>query len=341
MICSLCSLAYLAALLCLYIESISYFVKLDCIPGVSSWFSGFSAVSSITGLVQNTGTDLVSGGIGALEFIGKKTVDMLSEGDPGLRGKRDALTGKKTNTLSAALKEAKRKSEQQPQGTAASQEMKFVDLFEKYQGNAHLDALEMLSSDCDSKLTRILNIQSSAVKEESMQILSEVRNNFELDEGLDDQEESKDFKKQLFAATKRLKMKITCSKVLNTWTKLKENFKSTSELESPKDCFDHTLASLAELSSRFVEFQRKVADMLILTDMQAKELAIDRASALKSISEMFILELTALANGFAQNIADKKSEIITDIYLESSNCVSMVKDCHDLLLPILKCSIIM
>lgn len=294
-------------------------------------------------MVQNTGSDLVSGGIGALEFIGKKTVDMLSEGDPGLRTKRDLLAGKNTNSLSATLREAKSKSELQQKGNMAEttqKETKFVDLFEKYQGNAHLDALEMLSSECDSKLTRILNIQSATVKEENAQILSDVRCKFELDEDLDEQEGCDDFKKQLFAATKRLKLKVTCSKVLNTWTKLKEKSNSKSESDAPKDCFDQTLASLAELSSRFIEFQRKVADMLMLTDMQAKDMAIERASALKSISQFFVLELTSITNACAQNISAKESNIVTDIYLEGSNCVSMIKDCHELLLPILQCSVI-
>ena len=36
----------------------------------------------------------MSGGLDALEFIGKKTMDVLAEGDPGLRQKREKLTGK-------------------------------------------------------------------------------------------------------------------------------------------------------------------------------------------------------------------------------------------------------
>ena len=36
----------------------------------------------------------MSGGLDALEFLGKKTMDVLAEGDPGLRQKREKLTGK-------------------------------------------------------------------------------------------------------------------------------------------------------------------------------------------------------------------------------------------------------
>ena len=45
-------------------------------------------------MVQSTGKDLVSGGLDALEFIGKKTMNVLAEGDPGLRQKREQLAGK-------------------------------------------------------------------------------------------------------------------------------------------------------------------------------------------------------------------------------------------------------
>ena len=44
--------------------------------------------------MQNTGKELMSGGLDALEFLGKKTMDVLAEGDPGLRQKREKLTGK-------------------------------------------------------------------------------------------------------------------------------------------------------------------------------------------------------------------------------------------------------
>ena len=58
-----------------------------------SFFSGFG-VSNLTSVVQSTGIELVSGGLGALEFIGKKTMTVLSEGDPGLRQKREQIAGK-------------------------------------------------------------------------------------------------------------------------------------------------------------------------------------------------------------------------------------------------------
>ena len=51
-------------------------------------------VSVLTNVVQSKGKELMSGGLDALEFLGKRTMDVLSEGDPALRKKREAITGK-------------------------------------------------------------------------------------------------------------------------------------------------------------------------------------------------------------------------------------------------------
>lgn len=51
---------------------------------LSSW--GFSSLSNA---VQTKGLELVTEGIDALEMIGKKTMNVITEGDPGLRSKRN------------------------------------------------------------------------------------------------------------------------------------------------------------------------------------------------------------------------------------------------------------
>lgn len=48
-------------------------------------------VSHLTKLVESTGTKVISGGLDTLESIGKKTMQVLQEGDPGLKKKRAFL----------------------------------------------------------------------------------------------------------------------------------------------------------------------------------------------------------------------------------------------------------
>lgn len=47
-----------------------------------------SNVSQITKIVETTGSKIISGGLDTLESVGKKTLEVLQEGDPGLRKKR-------------------------------------------------------------------------------------------------------------------------------------------------------------------------------------------------------------------------------------------------------------
>jgi hypothetical protein len=60
--------------------------------GAESGLFGFghlmSGVSSITRLVETTGSRVLTGGLDTLETIGKKTMEVLQEGDPGLKKKR-------------------------------------------------------------------------------------------------------------------------------------------------------------------------------------------------------------------------------------------------------------
>jgi hypothetical protein len=62
-----------------------------CEAGSSGLF-GFghlmSGVSSITRLVETTGSKVLTGGLDTLETIGRKTMEVLQEGDPGLKKKR-------------------------------------------------------------------------------------------------------------------------------------------------------------------------------------------------------------------------------------------------------------
>jgi hypothetical protein len=48
----------------------------------------FSGVSHFGKIVENTSAKVLSGGLDTLEVIGKKTMAVLQEGDPGLKKKR-------------------------------------------------------------------------------------------------------------------------------------------------------------------------------------------------------------------------------------------------------------
>lgn len=112
-------------------------------------------LSALTNVVQNTGKSVLTGGLDALEFIGKKTMNVLAESDPGF--KRTKTLMERTVSLSQMLREAKEKEKQRlAQQLTAERTAHYGMLFDEYQGLSHLEALEILSNESESKVQSFL-----------------------------------------------------------------------------------------------------------------------------------------------------------------------------------------
>ncbi|XP_063739425.1 protein NOXP20 isoform X2 [Eleginops maclovinus] len=137
---------------------------------VSAAASGRGVFSSITHAMQNTGKSVISGGLDALEFIGKKTMTVLAESDPGFKKTKTLM--QKTVSLSQMLKEAKEKERarlgNQPISAPTAH---YGILFDDYQGLSHLEALEILSNESEAKVQSFL---SSLVEEEQEEVKKEL-----------------------------------------------------------------------------------------------------------------------------------------------------------------------
>ncbi|XP_027138487.1 protein NOXP20 [Larimichthys crocea] len=132
--------------------------------------SGRGVFSTITHAVQNTGKSVISGGLDALEFIGKKTMTVLAESDPGFKKTKTLM--QKTASLSQMLKEAKEKERarlgNQPISAPTAH---YGILFDDYQGLSHLEALEILSNESEVKVQAFL---SSLMEEEQEEVKKEL-----------------------------------------------------------------------------------------------------------------------------------------------------------------------
>lgn len=87
---------------------------------------------------QIIGTKVIAGGLDTLETIGKKTMEVLQDGDPGL-AKKKALLGLDTDkpVLSQVLREAKAKADEEDLMREAKREAKQVHyetLFDDFEG---------------------------------------------------------------------------------------------------------------------------------------------------------------------------------------------------------------
>ena len=79
--------------------------------GNSSPMSGpFGVFLTISTAVQSTVKNVISGSLDALEFIGKKTMDITAEGDPGFK-RTKGLMNQTSDLHSQVLQEAKEKEE--------------------------------------------------------------------------------------------------------------------------------------------------------------------------------------------------------------------------------------
>ncbi|XP_006169304.1 protein NOXP20 isoform X2 [Tupaia chinensis] len=124
-------------------------------PPTSPSPSSGGMLSAISNVVQNTGKSVLTGGLDALEFIGKKTMNVLAESDPGF--KRTKTLMERTVSLSQMLREAKEKEKQRlAQQLSAERTAHYGLLFDEYQGLSHLEALEILSNESERKVQSFL-----------------------------------------------------------------------------------------------------------------------------------------------------------------------------------------
>ena len=312
-------------------------------------------------MVQNTSKDLMSGGIDALEYIGKKTMDVLSEGDPGLKKKRGILTGSGDQpTLSQVLREAREKEDSDQQlFEPDSQGTSFYVEFEKFQGLAHLEALEMLSNESETKLDRILSAQTEEAYEDSKELLISIKNNFHGDSASEEEEDFEDLGTCLSDEVEKLSINLKIDKILSTEARLKAAIASLSadketsdDPKKPEEVFSVGITGFAELTARSVELFKKTGELLLVQDVHAKQKVNDRAKSLRVIAGLMKGHISWLSSKYAESLnataeshgnskdSGVTSKLITDIYLEGSNSSSYIEDSHRLLLPILQFSAI-
>ncbi|KGL80421.1 Protein Noxp20, partial [Tinamus guttatus] len=112
-------------------------------------------LSAISSVVQNTGKSVLSGGLDALEFIGKTTMNVLAESDPGFKRTKTLMA--RTVSLSQLLREAKEKEKQRlAQQVTVERTAHYGLLFDEFQGLSHLEALEILSNESETQIQSYL-----------------------------------------------------------------------------------------------------------------------------------------------------------------------------------------
>uniref|UniRef100_A0A2R8ZQJ9 Family with sequence similarity 114 member A2 n=1 Tax=Pan paniscus TaxID=9597 RepID=A0A2R8ZQJ9_PANPA len=295
----------------------------------------FGVFSTISTAVQSTGKSVISGGLDALEFIGKKTMDVIAEGDPGFKRTKGLMN--RNATLSQVLREAKEKEEIRTSNEVTVETDKKTHyglLFDEFQGLSHLEALEMLSRESEIKVKSILNSLSGEELETLKVELEQLKEAFSLAEFCEEEEEEKkgdeDFTKditelfsQLHVSSKPEKL-ARARNTAHEWIRksltkpLAENEEGEKQSEAENTeqvnknsiepflfvlvdlkCDIHAFAirSLAELTACSIELFHKTA-ALVLHGRKQEVTAIERSQTLSQMTIVLCKELSSLSKEF-------------------------------------------
>lgn len=316
-------------------------------------------LSSLSSVVQCTGKTVITGGLDALEFIGKKTMDVIAEGDPGFKKTKGLMH--RNATLSQVLREAKEREALQTTDTESDTNRKPVAhygmLFDEYQGLSHLEALEILSRESESKVKSVLTTVSGDELVDLKTELEEIKEAFSLVEFDDeDVEEKKDedgseFEKELSDALEGLQISATTDKLTKACRSTCSQIAAINKPETQEECEDskvmsveevHAAAirSLAELTARSIELFHKLAEMILFsngdtTPQVLSQLTIILCKELSLLSKKFTSCLTTTGSNEKGEVLNP---LITAVFLEASNSASYIQDAFQLLMPILEIS---
>lgn len=313
-----------------------------------------SGVTAFTKAIEATGSKVLSGGLDTLEMIGKKTMDILTEGDPGLRKKRAMFEGKAS--LSEVLREAKLKAEKEAEERRAEEaedSVNYSKLFDEHQGLVHLEALEMLCGERKTAVQQKLMEAGEQEKAELTVLLDKIKRTCESLPAADDtpdDELEQDFEKLVTSHLSEIGLNLKGEKLKETdlgvreWLRECVARQEKGEKVDAKEIYRRGIETLAEMTAKTMELYHKVAELLLVKTSPDRT-PMHYATQLTGLTAVLCTEVAILSAqcGRCLNTAADDSEdpdsvtpLITNIYLEASNSNTYIQDGFQLLVPILQ-----
>lgn len=305
---------------------------------------GFPGFGSLVSGVSLIGSKVITGGLDTLETIGKKTMEVLQDGDPRLMKKRAMFFQEPDKpVLSQILREAKEKAENSDKEQKEKEEARqtnFEALFDDFQGMVHLEALEMLSKQCQLKLQSILLAHSGESLVDLQETLSEVKQLCELPEESEDEEVLSDdeFANKISEHVKGLHKSMTGNKIIEMNNNISSRIKHIEQDKiTAKEVNKLAISTLAEFTALAMEIFHKGAELLLTKPHHS---TADEAESLTSLTCTLCSRVSAIANMFTELLTKEdpiaNSASITNIYKESANSGSYIQSACQLLLPVIQ-----
>ncbi|XP_038256893.1 protein NOXP20 isoform X1 [Dermochelys coriacea] len=298
-------------------------------------------LSTITNAVQNTGKSVLTGGLDALEFIGKKTMNVLAESDPGF--KRTKILMERTVSLSQLLREAKEKEKQRlAQQVTVERTVHYGLLFDEFQGLSHLEALEILSNESETKIQSFLTSLNGEKLETVKNDLIAIKEIF-IPKDLnneEDQEKKADMEEEFVSMLTELLFELHVAATPDKLNKARKkahdwleetNFSTSLDLEEKpeenkqdeqkteqgggdggdkteekknktvEEVYMLSIESLAEVTARCIEQLHKVAE-LILHGQEVEKTAPDQAKVMTTLTSAMCNEVLSLSKKFSDSL---------------------------------------
>jgi Protein of unknown function (DUF719) len=297
--------------------------------------------------VSNISSKVINHSLDTLEGIGKKTMSIIQENDPGLLNRHRMLMDGDKPVLSQVLREAKEKTEDAEkkmkliQKKSYQKKVHFETLFDDYCGIVHLEALEMLSKQAQIKLQSLLAPLSGKALEEMEQTLTEVKELCELSE-LEDEAQNhslEELERRLKAVTEELTVTLEFDDITGCWKKYTDWLDSDQATgNSPKPVYEKSMHCLAETAALAVAKIHKLAEKYLILDQHSTANEVD---SLVELTVCICWHVSGVAARFGEALStfhmdEDNNTYITSIFLEATNSNKYLQSAFDLVIPIIQ-----
>lgn len=274
--------------------------------GISGLSSLGFLVSGVSGALETASSKVLLGGLDTLEVIGRKAMNVIQEGDPGLRKKRALLENRKPN-LSLILQEARQRAEEESKNQTGDHEREsknlhkptFYQAWEATEGPVHIEALSLIARQCESKMTSMLQSLPHYLLDKIQAANSEIKIACKLDE---DTHFEGDLVEHLTNVLPKAGLPLHFEKINMAWSAVEDTASIIQEagvVDGPsaeQELFKVLAALVVQLSTVI----HKGAELSLITP-QADPLTV----------ALHFKELTDAVCGGIEDIADQVCEAIT------------------------------
>ncbi|KAK3877628.1 hypothetical protein Pcinc_017663 [Petrolisthes cinctipes] len=293
--------------------------------GGGMWFG--SLVSGVSGALESASNKVLMGGLDTLEVIGRKAMDVIQEGDPGLRKKRAVLTNVKPN-LSQVLQDARLRAEEERDGSVGvdrqqqkQQQVMFETAWDRTEGVVHLEALTLVARQCENKMSGLINTLPHYVLDMIQTNNAKIKSTCAMEE-----EESLegDLAQHIAAVITATTLPLGTTKICQAWSQVQEVWQKEGVDE------EELYTTLAEMVSQLVALIHKAAELALITPQadplklaaQFKELSSGVCGSLEGTADQVCGTITTKE---AHNTDSHINNTITNIYLQVSHSNSYVQ----------------